>query len=106
MVIGNPKYTSLESDVKYCHENFQREWKAARQNQSYELGDSQDSVIGFRILNEWNNNDNGWFELHHSRIHDSLVKVDIRAETWPGGKWTIEVWTVSKMMYEVNHAKD
>ena len=104
---GHPKYSSIESEVKHRREHFQRESKPWREYQTYELGDSQDSVIGYRIVNEWNNNENGWFKRHHGEIRrDSSVKVEFCAETWRGCSWTLEVWTVSKIMYEVKQAKD
>ena len=104
-MIGDPKYSSLEHDVKYRKEEFEVSWAASRQYQSYELGDSQDSVIGYRIVNNWNNNENGWFKRHHGKIRDdSSVKVEFCSETWRGASWTVEVWTVSKVVYETRLA--
>ncbi|KAL9032967.1 MAG: hypothetical protein Q9180_006201, partial [Flavoplaca navasiana] len=94
------------SDVKHRREQFKTEWKSYRQYQTYSLGDAQDSVIGYRITNEWNNNDNGWFKLHHGTIRqDSSVKVEFCAETWRGCVWSLDVWTVPKIMYEAQQAK-
>ncbi|KAL8994485.1 MAG: hypothetical protein Q9169_005558 [Polycauliona sp. 2 TL-2023] len=105
-VEADPKYSIIGSDVTHRREQFQREWKPSRQYQSYNLGDAQDSVIGYRITNEWNNNENGWFKLHHGKIReDSLVKVEFCAETWRGTSWSLDVWTVPKIMYEVQEAK-
>ena len=102
---GDPKYAPLESDVKHRREHFERGWKAVRQYQTYDLGDSEDFVLGYRITNERNNNDNGWWKRHHGRIlNDSSVKVEFCAETWRGCSWTIDVWTVPKIMYEVKKA--
>ena len=102
---GNSKYSSIKHDVKYRREKFEVSWKASRQYQSYELGDSQDSVIGYRIVNDRNNNDNGWFKRHHGKIRDdSSVKVEFCAETWRGCSWTVEVWTVSRIVYEIKLA--
>lgn len=101
----DPKYSSLESDVTHRREQFQRNWAGTRQYQTYELGNSEDSVIGYRIVNEWNNNNNGWFRRLHGKIRDdSSVKVEFCAETWRAASWTVEVWTVSKILYEVKQA--
>ncbi|KAL8884428.1 MAG: hypothetical protein Q9192_006847 [Flavoplaca navasiana] len=90
-VAGDPKYSAIASDVKH------------RQLQP---GRRQDSVIGYRITNEWSNNDNDWFKLHHGTIRqDSSVKVEFCAETWRGCGWSHDVWTVPKIMYEVQQAK-
>ncbi|KAL8833645.1 MAG: hypothetical protein Q9176_007882 [Flavoplaca citrina] len=105
-IAGDPKYSAIGSDVKHRREQFSTEWKSYRQYQTYSLGDAQDSVIGYRITNEWNNNDNGWFKLHHGAIRqDSSVKVEFCAETWRGCNWSLDVWTVPKIMYEVQQAK-
>ena len=104
-MIGDRKYSSLEDDVKHHVEKFDVSSKALRQYKTFEFGDSQDSVIGYRIVNNWNNNENGWFKRHHGKIRDdSSVKVEFCAETWRGCSWTVEAWTVSKIVYETKPA--
>ncbi|KAL8834529.1 MAG: hypothetical protein Q9170_003711 [Blastenia crenularia] len=104
-VKGDPKYAGLDPDVKHRRETFQRDWKASRQYQTYDLGESQDLVIGYRVVNEWNNNENGWFKKHHGDICNSTsVKVEFCAETWRGCSWSVDVWTVPKILYETKPA--
>ncbi|KAL8882272.1 MAG: hypothetical protein Q9198_000703 [Flavoplaca austrocitrina] len=106
-VAGDPKYSAIGSDVKHRREQYQpSEWKSRRQYQTYSLGDAQDSVIGYRITNEWGNGQNGWFKLHHGTIRqDSSVKVEFSTETWRKCNWSLDVWTVPRIMYEVQPAK-
>jgi hypothetical protein len=66
---------------------------------TFNLGENDKIVIGFKITSWWNDYTNGTFKIYSGNVLDSIVQVGISSYKTRGCDWNLDVWTVPKLMY-------
>jgi hypothetical protein len=93
-VDNNKKYGALVGDISHKNEHHRTSsWSAV-------MGDHDKIIIGYKITSWWNDGTNGWYKLHYGNVLESEIKVEISSYKTRGCDWEVDVWMVSKTLYE------
>lgn len=66
------------------------------------IGQHGKQVIGFRITSHRNDATNGWYKLNRGQVLGGDVEIEFPSYKTRGCDWSIEVWVVDKLVYEVH----
>lgn len=100
-VDGNPKFRALKNEITYKREEFRSEYSVGQFNtHTFALGDHDKIIVGFQIISWWNDGTNGWFQMRDGNVLDSEIKLDVSSYRTRGCRWEVQVWMVSKLLYE------